>query len=67
VLGTCFISLSVNRYLGTTQLGGGGYSHTVVLYFFYLSYSYLFLKKKQQQKEIYYLCIPKNEKTKTTR
>jgi len=36
VLGTCFTSLSVNRYLGTTWLGEGGYSHTVVFYLFIL-------------------------------
>lgn len=40
-VGTCFISLSVKRYLGSAQIGGGGYSHTVVLSLFYLFYSCL--------------------------
>jgi len=47
VLGTCFTSLSVNRYLGKTQLGEDGYSHTV-FYVFHRT-------RKLKQKDSYQL------------
>ena len=53
VLGTCFTSLSVNRYLGKTQLGEDGYSHTV--FYFILFILQLFTLKKEEKIYIIYV------------